>query len=215
MSPSACLDTLSDAIFCDGFEDGPGFAAWTSGPHATDGLVSWSDVTPYRGRGALRAELTATSGGYARVETATSPIVNSGSYWLRFFVRYPASSPLDHFDIAALVNSSNGVGVTFYVENSQPTVWFSETSSYYTINTPVDRDRWTCVELHLAVSDTAGAFDLYIDGTPVRSVAGRDTLPGLGYDGLAIGITASETFQTPTAVEIDEVAVGIARLPCN
>ena len=210
---TACDGPLSGAIFCDGFEDGPGFAAWTSGPTASDGAVTWVEDVVYRGGGALRAEITA-SRGQAFVRTSTAPAVGSGDYWFRAYVRFPSSAALTHFNFAYSAPSGMG-GVSYYIQDGQPYAFMEETMRSHPTTVLLPRDVWICLEYHLFVSDTAGTLEIFVDGVSARSVTGIDTLAGGAYDRLAAGITYSASKQGPTTIYFDEIAVGTSRLPCD
>lgn len=211
-APTECGGALASATFCDGFEDGPTFEAWADS-NARDGTLTWVTDTVYRGTGALRAETTA-SGGFAQLHSPTMPPVTSGDYWLRFYVLIPATSSLSHFDIAALT-PARADGTAVYIYTDRLSVWFDETMSAFATDPALPRDRWTCLQVHLVVGNTGGALDIYIDGALQRSAAVTDTLPSTGYEKLYLGITWSPSMQGPTAIYMDEVAVGTAPLPCD
>lgn len=213
LSPTACDGPLSAAIFCDGFEDGPGFAAWTSGPTARDGAVTWVEDVVYRGGGALRAEITA-SRGYAFVRTDTSPAVGSGDYWFRAYVRFPSGVALTHFNFGYSAPSGTA-GVSYYIQDGRPYAFMEETMTSHPTTVMLPRDVWICLEYHLVVSDTDGAVEIFVDGVSARSMTGVDTLVDAAYDRLAAGITYSASKQGPTTMYLDEVAVGTSRLPCD
>lgn len=210
---SECDGTLSDAIFCDGFDDASGFTAWSGGTSETDGNVSRVTDPVYRGSGALRAETTATAGD-AFLRSGSLTTVGSGPYWLRFYAYFPASSPLSHADVAAIYSSTSSTDSAVFVYTDTARLWIGETETTVTSTDTLPRDTWTCFQVRLAVSDTDGEAELFMDGTSLGSVA-TDTRPGSGYDGLAAGITYSADSQEPTVVYLDEIAVGTSPLPCD
>lgn len=212
--PTECEGALSGAIFCDGFEDGPGFDAWTSGGATTDGTLTWVEDVVYRGRGALRAETT-VAGGTARLRTTTSPGVSSGDYWFRAYLRFPSEVILDHFDFG-YSGPSTGGGVSYYIADDRPRLWLNETMTPVGTMALLPRDSWVCLQYHLTISDTEGALEIFVDGVLARSVDAIDTSPGAAYDRLGIGITYTDVSQPqPLVVYVDEIAVGTSPLPCD
>ncbi len=210
-SDSACDGALADAIFCDGFEDGPGFAAWSEDGNG-GGTASWSEDVVYRGLGALRAESTMMAGSVF-MWGATSAAIDSGDLWLRLYALFPAESSLYHFDFAN-VSPADGGGMTLYVEGGRLRVWNEGLMMSHASTTMVPLDTWTCIELHVSVGDSGG-FEAFIDGALVSSAMGEDTFPEMPYDTVATGFIYSDPDQPPSLFYVDEVAVGTSRLPCD
>jgi hypothetical protein len=210
---TACGGPLAGALFCDGFEDGADLAAWMRGSE-TDGLVTWVEDTVYRGRGALRVETTAPNG-QAYVWSRYTPTVGDGDLWLRLYAFFPASSPLDHFNLAGVDPSSGPGGVTLYVYADRMAIWLEESETPFNSSTSPPRDTWTCLELHTVVSDTAGTVEIYVDGVLARAATGIDTRAPMPYGSVSVGLPYTATGQPPTVLYVDEVAVGASRLPCD
>ncbi len=218
LDKSACDSTLTGALFCDGFEDGAGFVAW-SGSETTAGSVSWATAPDpvYRGVGAEKS-VTTSDGGLACVVTDSLPDLASGSLYVRAYVYLPSGPVFTGFDVLSLVEGSAPVdGFALLVgTGGHPGVYFDEHA--FSQLAPVatfPQDRWACVQVHLALSDTTGSVDVHIDGTAVLSVSGIDTLPASGYHRLSAGIPFSDPGQAPLVVYTDEVAAGTSPLPCD
>lgn len=208
---SACAGPLAGALFCDGFEDGPGFAAWPY-TEVLDGNLAWIDVGAYRGRGALRARSTAPGGRAYLVGSIAAP--DTGDLWLRLYAYFPASADLTHFNFAGL--GAEGVGgITLYVFGATLKIWLEEPMSALSTGVDIPIDTWTCIELHTRISDTTGLVELYVDGSLSHSTTAVDTHPTMPYTGVVVGLPFTQDTQPPTTVLIDEVAAGTARLPCD
>ena len=75
-------------------------------------------------------------------------------------------------------------------------------------------DRWTCIQMKIDVGATGG-FEISVDGTPVVSKTGLDTLPASGYGAMNAGITYTAGAQGAAEIFFDEVAAGTSPLPCD
>lgn len=213
---SVCDDALSGAVFCDGFEDGAGFAAWDM-VGTTDGTVDWVTDRVYRGGGAMRAEITA-AGGKARVLSYSVPSLRSGDLWMRAYFYLPSGYAYSGFNLVAFHEETDPWhGMTYAVgSTARPYIWFDE--PYYGESAPalaIPRDRWTCLQLHIVLSDTAGSVRAYVDGALAVSFDAVDTTPAGGYDNMFAGITYAKPTQGNVVVYVDEIAVGTSPLPCD
>lgn len=212
--PTACDDTLSGALFCDGFEADDGFASWSEGPGLVDGTLTRVTDPTHRGTGAVRAEITAASG-HARLRTRF-PIAIDGDLWLRMYVLLPDASEVTHFDVAALRETTAPAdGVALGIRDTQTMLWLDEPGMSYPTPSLLPRDVWTCIQVSVTVSDTEGELELHLAGDPEVMATAVDTSPAGGLGLLEVGITWSATTQGATAVYFDEVAVGRSELPCD
>lgn len=212
---TACGTTLSAAMFCDGFEDGADFASWSEGASERTGIVRWVNDPTFRGRGAMRAEMTGTSGSVF-LETLLTETIDGGDLWFRTYVYVPASETVDHYDFVSIGDSSNSEAMALaFTTNATPFVWITEIREPFRSSMSIPRDTWTCLEVHLGLSDTAGTVELYVDGTLVQSASAVDTQPSEPIGSLAVGIPWANPSQPGTALYFDEVALGSTRLPCD
>ena len=78
------------------------------------------------------------------------------------------------------------------------------------------RDRWVCIEMHIAVSTMPnGAIELFVDGNPAGSASGFVTSPAGGYTSFGVGFTYSEPGQEAATVYVDEVVFDRTRVGCD
>ncbi len=87
-------------------------------------------------------------------------------------------------------------------------------ATYVQHSATVPRDRWVCFELHVAIDETAGVIEVYMDGVRGGTRDTLDTVPAAGFDYLLAGIGYSGPMQDPLTVYLDEVALSTSRLPC-
>jgi len=212
--PTACDDILAGALFCDGFEGG--LTAW--GGSVLDRGTVTAVPTSYRGSGSLRARTTAT-GAFAHVWVDALGSRSSGDLYLRAYVRVPSGIAFepDGVDVFRLRQGrAPWNGVAFGIQNGdRPYVAVDPAGMSWAGTAAFPRDAWVCVQLHVTISNTAGAAELWVSRVPTVSRTGLDTLPSSAYVTLTAGIDWSGPSQTSAEVLVDEVAVGTAMLPCD
>jgi len=211
--PTACDDALSGAIFCDGFEGDDGFAAWTLAASTIDGTVTRVTDVVYRGEAALRAR-TAAPSSRARLATAI-PAATDGELWARVYVYVPAASDVTHLDLLAVRENVDPYDGVVTAMRDRTFLYVHEIPMGYGTGPLPSRDTWTCFEMQVVVSDTAGEIRLFLDGAMVVEQTGIDTLPPSGHGRFEVGLMFTSSTQPATTLYFDEAAVGTARLPCD
>ena len=214
---TVCAESVAaSAYFCDGFEDGPGFAGWSRGTYEADGTASWTDEA-YRGAGALRSQTTVETGRAAAASTFVPPIVDA-DLWLRAYYYFPSGWTMYHLDIGAVRTLTDPFqGIALALDSGElPYLYVDEESTAYRATAAAPRDEWICIELHVAVSDDLGSVELFVNGARVaQSPLDIDTLPPGGFGYLDVGVPYTDEGQDPATVMVDEVALGPSRIPCD
>jgi hypothetical protein len=82
------------------------------------------------------------------------------------------------------------------------------------INTSFPRNQWVCIEMHVKIDATNGAFEFYMNGNKISSILG-DTLPDQGYTSFEVGIHYADFNQGAITTYTDDVKLGTGRLGCN
>ncbi len=77
------------------------------------------------------------------------------------------------------------------------------------------RDRWVCVEIHIAIASTNGSFLIDVDGVPVAGASGLDTAVQGGYTNLDVGVHYATPAQSSAKLFIDEIVADTAAIGCN
>lgn len=210
---TGCTGALASALICDGFETDPG--PW-SGRTEHLGTVVADGVEAFRGTRGLHAQLTASGGQAAREAEGLGPFT-SGDLWMRVSLYIPTAAVVSDFTWFSIgevappyAGISLGMGGDGHIGS------YSSISNSYVSNDglTMTRDHWTCLELHVLVSDTAGAIEVYREGMLGASTTGIDTRPGAGFTRWAVGVDYADPTQGPIEVWLDEVALSRSRLAC-
>ncbi len=212
--PTSCDDDLPGLIFCDGFES-PELAAWED-RNLHGGEVEQEEGEVYRGGGALRATTWEPAGG-AAVGQDVAAASSAADLHVRLHLLVPAGSTVESVTFLLLLEPDSPwhhVGLSLG-DGGFPGLWVDGPEVFDGLWTDLlPRDRWVCVQAHVAVADSGGAADLRVDGEQVAGVSDIDTRPESGYRHLAVGIAFTRESQGPTSLLIDEVALGTEPIPC-
>lgn len=211
---TGCDGPLASAVVCDGYESDPG--PW-SGATERSGSLERSTTFSAVGAYSLHPETTAVNGQAAVRADGLGPF-NDGDLWVRTNIYVPASASI--FDFTFLYVGSVVMpyqGVSLGIGRDGRAGAYSTISSTYVSDFDrliFPRDRWVCFELHVAVSETAGAVEVYMDGALAASRTALDTLPIGEFTYAATGIDYTDPTQGPLEIYLDEYALSRARLPC-
>jgi len=170
----------------------------------------------FLGAFSLHPETTALGGMAARTH-AVGPFTD-GDLWLRTSLYLPGAAALQDFtflNIGESVEPYFGASLGFGSDGRAGA--YSTISATYVSDFDgllIPRDTWVCLELHLVVDPSAGAIEIYLDGTRRASATGLNTVPGGGHSRFSAGIPWSDPAQGPVALYLDEVALSRVRLPC-
>lgn len=195
-------------VFCDNLESA-NLASWSDPP---TGAAAWQTGTTHSGHGALQVTTDGRQVSY--IGTALDPVA-SGSIHARAWFYMPSDVALNKIDIYSLNGSDSGL--VFLIDKNELRV-YNAASGGATVTTGVlaPRDRWFCIEIHVAISPTAGAIQLDLDGEPVGAIrTGLDTSPGGGYAHLSIGMSFVVRPQSAVTFYIDDVAAGVQPIGCS
>jgi hypothetical protein len=215
--PSSCDDALSGAFVCDGFEGDALMPPWTS-LLLVNGEVTIDRTTVYRGRGALRAEVTMPSSRAAVVFAHDTVLGEGDEVYGRAYYYLPSGPDLVRVTGMLFIEPGDpleavGIGVqfgtTYYAYVGPASMAISSPGGMV-----VPRDRWFCVQYH-AVIGAMGSVEVIVEGMPVVSMTPINTLPMAGVQNVEIGIEYTVSTQMPVVVYVDEAAAGTAPLPCD
>lgn len=214
---TACDDLLSDALFCESFEDGS-LLHWTV-REAYDGTVAHSRARAFRGLGSLAARTSAPAGYAERIATVLDSI-ESGDVYVRAYVYIEAGAPLVHSSILHIgghrARTATEPLAGFNVLDGFASMYIGAGGGRVDARlVEVPRDEWFCMQFHLHIDDVAGSAEIWIDETPAGALADIDTRTDSPYVSFGAGIAWSTLTQEPFAVAIDEVAIGRTPMPCE
>lgn len=204
----------ADALFCDGFEDAA-LMRWNY-EIVTNGTLDRTAARFRSGVAALRA--TTGAAGSTNVAREGANIFGhqkTGELWARYYYYLPAST---------VVNTAFSTGVVAEIEDpffgfallvTPSRVDIGVFNTMYPGTKAFPRDHWTCVELHVQIDASAGIFEAYLDGALAARSPATNTLPGMGYSSLDVGIHYTDMGQGPVEAYVDDVVAGTTRAGCN
>ncbi|MDQ3037536.1 MAG: hypothetical protein M3Y87_34395 [Myxococcota bacterium] len=214
---TACDDLLSDAIFCESFED-RSMIHWTV-REAYDGTVGHTFARAFRGVGSLTASSTAPGGYAERIATVVGGVTD-GDLYVRAYVHIPEGAALDHSSLVHIGGHRSRTA-------TEPLAGFNAIGGFAAMYigagglrmneqlVALPRGVWFCMQYQLHVDDVAGSARLWIDGTPAGELLDIDTRTDSPYVSLGAGVAWSTLAQEPFEVAIDEIAIGRSPLPCE
>jgi hypothetical protein len=208
-----CDVTHPQALFCDGFE-GSGMGPWDYAVEM-DGLSQRVVTRAYRGTASLDNTIIDIDAYKAARwgKNAVFPGVNSGDIYMRAFYWLPSTTIVtDQLSILVTANGAPPYPSAFVLLTPGMISVVDTTTATAALDFP--RDRWTCVELHIAVG-TSGGADVNVDGTQVVTHSGVDTTVAGGYTNLDVGVHYATPAQGPAEVWVDEVVADYAPIGCN
>lgn len=212
-----CDDLHAGAIFCDGFEGADGFARWTS-RYMAGATLAPSATQTFLGAGSLHAQVMDAGGSTAVRRLLDSPIT-SGDIYLRAWVYLPGSFTITGsfsllqagYDASPWYHLSIGISATGLAEIFID----SEAGARSPTGALVPRDTWVCMEAHVAIANTGGVAELWMNGTLEAQVTDFDTQPALGYERIVAGIPYTDAAQAATEVYLDEIVLSTTRVGCD
>jgi len=209
-----CKMSHPTATFCDGFE-GPMMESW--GYKVVDNATVEATTTrAYRGSKALETA-TANIDGYkaARWGRWFDEIISSGDLYYRAFYWLSAATSID--EQVSIISLGYGVDPypSTFLMLAPGELHLNANNNTSVFQGDLPRDRWVCVEMHIAVSQT-GQASIRIDGGAALVTGVTDTLVGgEGYTNLDVGVHYATPNQSPVLMWVDEVIVDTAPIGCN
>lgn len=173
--------SISGALACNNFEAED--SMWTK--IETNGLTALDETDSFSGKRALSAQVSATGGKAVR----TRGVESVDRYYARFYAKLPAGANTTGVALLHLGETSGMyLGTNVEISNGMLGVAVQSANLYeYPMAMPVDQ--WTCLELDLVVSETAGRAILRADGTTIFDRNAIDTRPTGAIGDLEVGIS--------------------------
>jgi hypothetical protein len=215
-SPPACLAEHPGAVFCDGFED-EGLAPWAV--QQSMGTAERVTDRVHSGSGAIHA-FTVTTNGRGNVISPEFTLTGPDVYF-RSFIYVESAQTLTEASFMLLREPElEATGTALQAVGDFASLWVGSQGalgqSVKSTTVTLPRDRWVCIESHIAVADgTAGAAEYFVDGALAVSVTGWDTLPDGGYSRLVAGIQYASVAQDAIEVWVDDAVVSTQPIGCD
>lgn len=205
-----CARAYADALVCEGFESGVGFAT-----KVESGDLVVTDARAMSGRSSLYA-YTTESETFAEIIPSFSP-VTSGMLYYRAYYYIPQMRAKLIKVVGFKQGSVNIVDVNF-TGDLQVDAYFhlSGNVRYKSDAGAVPEGQWFCLRASYDVSDQDGNVDIWIDDQRVVSTpGGLNTASDAGLDSLVIGIAWSEEATGINEVYVDNVVLSASPVACQ
>ena len=210
---SNCETVFSGRLFCDGFESGD-TSRWDGEQTGGAGSITVVDDPVYMGDSALRVQGNPGSG-RTYAWKAVFPTSGSTDQWLRGYYYFPGSngfgaevnamSDTDHtYDVVVAVNRSS---TNFHTHS-----WPTDTRADWDMG--IAEDTWRCIELHVHLDATEGAFELFVDDVLVAEAMDRVNTVPRGLSNILAGFGWKDSAST-NVVYVDEVVADDERIGCD
>lgn len=149
--------------------------------------------------------------GILRLELADAP-----QFFVRMYVRVPEALTLTDVAILHLGGPADDVGINVDIQEEDRFELFLPENGDSVDSSPsaFPRAQWTCLQLDVAVDDTAGSALLRLDGSAVAQIEGVDTRPPNGVELFTVGADWSADTQAPGSLEFDDVALDTSPVGC-
>jgi len=211
-----CEVTRPTALLCEGFESPSVMWDYTT---IMNGAVTRTTARSARGA----ASLDATTDGindykYARWgKNNVLPAIMSGDLYVRERMWLSSTTVVnDQLSIMVFGNlASPFPSVNLLLTPGAMTLVVYNGVHIADAATDFPRDRWVCVEVHVLVDATAGAGELFIDGSLVTSGSGLDTTVAGGYTNVDVGVHYATPNQLASEMWIDDVVADTSPIGCN
>ena len=205
---------LPNVLFCDDFEDG--LAKWDYAVHTRG---STAVTTDYKRAGsyAMRASTSASTASVrsqARRSVKALGHRKAGNLWARYYYYLPSSVTLTQKFSTGVISEYEDPWLGFSVLIFPDGIGLESGGNSRKISTTFPRDQWVCVEMHVQVA-SSGTFEFFMNGAPVISLSGLNTIPAQGYTLFEVGVHYANLNQGPITTYTDDVMLGTSRLGCN
>lgn len=206
---------VPSVLFCDQFEDG--LTKWSYSVQ-TRGTATVSTSYKYDGSYSLRADTmasTSTSQSQARQGVKAFGHRKAGHLWARFFYYLPSYVNLTQKFSTGVISELEDPWLGFSVLIFPDGVGIESGGTANKVTTTFPRNQWVCIEMHVQIHASAGTFEFFMNGNPISSLTGLDTLPDKGYTSFELGVHYANFNQGAITTYADDVKLGTSRLGCQ
>jgi hypothetical protein len=168
-----------------------------------------------RSGGGLQITGTAAMGGSS---VYSIPTQTSGSFYARVYAQVQPGPTIAMYNVllelnnAVVTGGQEKVSADIYM-NDEWGIGAPYSGGGPSGTTTVARGTWTCIELQVDISSTAGAFHLFIDGTEVAGSTGVDTLIPSGFKEALVSSNVDPTDPDMTVL-FDDLVIALAPIGC-
>jgi hypothetical protein len=203
-------------LVCSGFERAD-LADWSDTRLEEQGAVERSGERVHSGHGALHASSNAMAS--VGVVAADFPALHDGSVDFRAYLYVPADLPTETINIFFIGDDPTPdpfSGVDFNLESGAVQIYSPESDPQRQMGTlTIPRDRWFCFRAHIAIDDSAGSVDAYVDDELALHAEALDTSPEGGVHLFRAGVDWSSKQDAFFEIFMDDIAVDRRELACD
>jgi hypothetical protein len=220
---SACYTRFAGRLMCEGFESETLPEPWDRG-ESNGEVTRVTAPAPYRGAGALSAQVTEGSG-VAFAFRPVFPALHEGSMFVRSYLYVPSGTPITGVIVHGISEESPPYGgVSILLEDDHFSIDVHPRGPGLdpifiggTRSVPLARDTWLCLQLEVTVHPTEGAVRLRVNGRLIaESTEPLETQPATGYRGVSAGLVYLDPAQeTPLQLFVDELVADTASIGCD
>jgi hypothetical protein len=212
------------AIVCEGFESLTLPAPAQYETHQSNGsLVEISGTTVHGGARALHALVHPSQEkgeGTAALRKVFAPITSGLIYYrahLRIGPGAPAKDWLVLMELDGATNTTGDQKVSIDSFGSDELAVTANGPNYYqrTSAMSLPRQRWFCLELVINVAPAGGSIEVLLDGAPLLSGTGLNTLLPGGYVAATLGLYSAKGLAKDLDTYYDDLVLARTRLSCQ
>jgi hypothetical protein len=214
--PSECDAAFAAALACSGFEASDLTSEWPDQMIVNAGELERTTERAHSGEAALRAASNGPES-VAVVFSEVEPVV-SGTLYLRVHLYVPSGLPTETINILFIGSDPAPdpfIGLDINVEDGALQIFSPQNDpARVTGELTIPRDAWFCLRAEIAVSDGAGAVELFVDGALALAATGLDTLPDDGVHLIRAGVDWSSGQETSFEIYLDDLVLDDAPVAC-
>ncbi len=210
--PLRCDDDDPMVLLCEDFE-GAGFSAqWSGG--------SVDTTSAFANSGAVAGQITVPPDGRQQLSYQSPTPLTDGMLAIRAFVRLPSTDAVEEWSILFEIVGNTEAGnqrSSLDLRNQAGLLFVTFLSAGADLfgNDLLTPGAWTCVELRIALSNTAGSVELRIDDqTVLVNGPGVDTVPVDGVARIGVGAVAAPTHAGDTTYAFDDIVIARGPIGC-
>jgi hypothetical protein len=205
-----CAD-IPGVLFCDGL-DTPGFPAWDAG---SIGVALRETTIVHAGASSFHASSPSPSEP-VDLEVAPYDHLTTGGVHYRAWFYLPSTVAITKFNLYGTDGDTAASGVVFLDDHDELRAYDPTGAITLTSGIATPRDRWFCVEIHVALATAAtGSISFDLDGSEIGERSGIATSPPGGFTRLAVGLPFLDPAQGAVDLYVDDVATGTQPIGCN
>jgi len=211
-----CATGAAAALLCSGFEALDLESEWEASVSSGAAAVERSAARSHHGTGALHA-ISDGPESYGLV-LGRFPAQRSGDVHLRAHVYMPsglATEIMNILFVGSAERSDPFEGIDINVQNGALQLFSPQSAMRYSDRTALPRDRWFCLQLHIAIDAQDGFVRAFVDERLALETEPFDTLPSAGLGELRAGVDWSSNQAEHFEIFFDDLVLDTSAVACR